>query len=206
MKLTTIYTKTGDRGLTSLVGGIRVSKDSVRIEAYGTIDELSSHIGLLNSLIQKERSILPSEHSDVITQIQARNEQIQNTLFNVSTYLATDITQTAVPSSAKISHDVIDVLEHDIDTINASLPTLNSFILPGGNILASQCHVCRTVCRRAERRIVSLASSLPEDNTEKFNMDIIRYINRLSDYLFVLSRKLNFLYNTEEKIWKNSCK
>ena len=88
MKLTTIYTKTGDRGLTSLVGGIRVSKDSVRIEAYGTIDELSSHIGLLNSLIQKERSILPSEHSDVITQIQARNEQIQNTLFNVSTYLS----------------------------------------------------------------------------------------------------------------------
>ena len=206
MKLTTIYTKTGDRGLTSLVGGIRVSKDSVRIEAYGTIDELSSHIGLLNSLIQKERSILPSEHSDVITQIQARNEQIQNTLFNVSTYLATDITQTAVPSSAKKSHDVIDVLELDIDTISASLPTLNSFILPGGNTLASQCHVCRTVCRRAERRIVSLAASLPEDNTEKFNMDIIRYVNRLSDYLFVLSRKLNFLYNTEEKIWKNSCK
>lgn len=206
MKLTTIYTKTGDNGLTSLVGGIRISKDSVRIEAYGTIDELSSHIGLLNSFIQDEHTKLSPNEAEYIMQLYAYNEHIQEVLFNISTYLATDTTQTSVPLSAKIETESITSLEHHIDLINSTLPSLNSFILPGGNILASQCHVCRTVCRRAERRIVSLASSLPEDNTEKFDMDIIRYVNRLSDYLFVLSRKLNFLYNTEEKIWKNSCK
>ena len=206
MKLTTIYTKTGDNGLTSLVGGIRISKGSVRIEAYGTVDELSSHIGLLNAYIQEEHAKLKHDDAEHIMRLHACNEHIQEVLFNISTYLATDATQTTLSPSAKIDTESVSSLEHHIDMINSTLPSLNSFILPGGNILAAQCHVCRTVCRRAERRIVALASSLQGENAKIFNPDAIRYVNRLSDYLFVLSRKLNFLYNTEEKIWKNSCK
>jgi len=202
MKLTKIYTRTGDSGTTSLVGGERTPKDSPRIEAYGTIDELSSHLGLLNAFIKKEPIL--NNDSDAIA-ICERIERIQNNLFNISTYLATDTATTPVYPSAEFNSSEIIALENDIDTYNQQLPTLDSFILPGGSIPAAQCHVCRTVCRRAERRIVTLISTLPTKTTV-FNPDIVRYVNRISDYLFVLARKLNFLCNSEEKIWKNSCK
>lgn len=202
MKLTKIYTRTGDSGTTSLVGGERTPKDSPRIEAYGTIDELSSHLGLLNAFIKKEPTL--NNDSDAIA-ICERIERIQNNLFNISTYLATDTATTPVYPSAEFNSSEIIALENDIDTYNQQLPTLDSFILPGGSIPAAQCHVCRTVCRRAERRIVALISTLPTKTTV-FNPDIVRYVNRISDYLFVLARKLNFLCNSEEKIWKNSCK
>ena len=203
MKLTTIYTKKGDAGTTSLVGGIRTTKDSARLEAYGTADELSSSLGMLYSLIAKEAG---HDADNELTRIGNAIEHIQNVLFNVCTYLATDTSQTPVYSSAKLDAEEITSLEKQIDTINSSLPQLNSFILPGGSILASQCHICRTICRRTERRIVTLVSTLSEENKSGFNPDILRYMNRLSDYLFVLARKLNFLCNTEEKIWENTCK
>jgi len=204
MKLSKIYTRTGDLGLTSLVGGIRISKDSERIEAYGTIDELSSNLGLLASLINEG----PAELQDSGKQITAVIERIQNNLFNVSTYLATDTSQTPIYPSAKFNPEEITFIENEIDRINSSLPELNSFIIPGGCLCSSQCHVCRTVCRRAERRIVKLISTLTAstNETEAFNSDILKYINRISDYLFVLARNLNFLYNTEEKTWKNTCR
>ena len=175
MKLTKIYTRTGDSGTTSLVGGERIKKEPT-----------------LNN------------DSDAIA-ICERIERIQNNLFNISTYLATDTATTPVYPSAEFNSSEIIALENDIDTYNQQLPTLDSFILPGGSIPAAQCHVCRTVCRRAERRIVTLISTLPTKTTV-FNPDIVRYVNRISDYLFVLARKLNFLCNSEEKIWKNSCK
>ena len=207
MKLTTIYTKKGDSGTTSLVGGIQTSKDSARLEAYGTADELSSHLGMLHSMIAKE--LCSSSDYDVnneLTQVCHTIEHIQNTLFSVCTYLATDTSQTPVYSSAELNPKEITLLEEQIDAINCSLPQLNSFIIPGGSILASQCHICRTVCRRTERRIVTLVSSLQAENKSDFNPDILRYMNRLSDYLFVLCRKLNFLCNIEEKIWQKTCR
>lgn len=207
MKLTKIYTRTGDSGTTSLVGGERTRKDSSRIEAYGTIDELSTHLGLLLAFIRND-SLLNS-FSDNTTNICSIIERIQNNLFNVSTYLATDTSTTPIYPSAKIDATEIILIENEIDALNKELPTLNSFILPGGNIPAAQCHVCRTVCRRAERRIVRLINELTDTFTDlsvNFNPDILRYINRISDYLFVLSRKLNFLSNIKEKTWQNTCK
>lgn len=207
MKLTKIYTRTGDSGTTSLVGGERTRKDSSRIEAYGTIDELSTHLGLLLAFIRND-SLLNS-FSDNTTNICSIIERIQNNLFNVSIYLATDTSTTPIYPSAKIDATEIILIENEIDALNKELPTLNSFILPGGNIPAAQCHVCRTVCRRAERRIVRLINELTDTFTDlsvNFNPDILRYINRISDYLFVLSRKLNFLSNIKEKTWQNTCK
>ena len=216
MKLTKIYTRTGDAGETSLIGGKRVPKYSERIEAYGTIDELSAHIGLLTSFISNHNSdsaTLPHQ----LDSINAILEQIQNTLFCVGTYLATDSDHSMTSQGSKPDENDIMLLEQQIDEMNDTLPQLNSFVLPGGNIMASQCHVCRTVCRRAERNILKLYSKiLTDDNIDNepllkhkeqlLNQNIVKYVNRLSDYLFVLSRKLNFLCNTEEKIWKNSCK
>lgn len=187
MKITKVYTKTGDKGTTSLVGGIRVSKASVRIEAYGTVDELSSQLGLLAAQIGD------GELRDTV-------ERIQNTLFNVCSYLATDTAQTPVYASAKIDTAETAFLEQSIDTILAELPERQGFVLPGGTVAAAQAHVCRAVCRRAERRIVALAE------TTEISDDALRYVNRLSDYLFVLAKKLNFMAGRKEKTWHNSCK
>lgn len=188
MKLTKIYTKTGDNGTTSLVGGIRANKDSARLEAYGTIDELSSHIGLLSALLAEKNIAMPIL------------DRIQSCLFNVGTYLATDTSQTPVYDSAKLPDGEISLIEQEIDTILPTLPELNSFVLPGGSVAAAQCHVARTVCRRAERCIVTLS------HETDLNPEMLRYVNRLSDYFFVLARKINFLTHTEEKIWQKTCK
>ena len=144
MKITKVYTRKGDQGLTSLVGGQRVSKASVRLEAYGTVDELSSHLGLLAAM-------LPEGHEKDLV------ERIQNNLFNVCTNLATDQDQTPLYPSAHLPEGAIKELEDEVDSIMHELPERQGFILPGGTQEAAQAHVCRTVCRRAERRIVALA-------------------------------------------------
>lgn len=187
MRITKVYTKTGDKGTTSLVGGIRKSKSSVRIEAYGTVDELSSQLGLLAAYLDDGKE-------------KATVERIQNTLFNVCSYLATDVTKTPVYASAKLDPAEIAFLETEIDAILAELPEKLGFVLPGGTVAAAQAHVCRAVCRRAERRIVALSEMVD------ISADVMQYVNRLSDYLFVMAKKINFMAGHKEKIWCNSCK
>lgn len=187
MKITKVYTRGGDSGKTSLVGGQRVSKASTRLEAYGTVDELSSHLGLLAAL-------LPDGHE------QQMIFRIQNNLFNVCTNLATDQEQTPLYPSAHLPEGETELLEKEVDSIMNELPERQGFVLPGGTREAAQAHVCRTVCRRAERRIVALAEEAV------VSTEVQQYVNRLSDYLFVLAKKLNFLAKKEEKIWQNACK
>ena len=187
MKITKVYTRKGDQGKTSLVGGQRVSKASVRLESYGTVDELSSHLGLLAAM-------LPEGHDKELI------ERIQNNLFNVCTNLATDQDQSELYPSAYLPEGAIQQLEEEVDSIMLLLPERQGFILPGGTQAAAQAHVCRTVCRRAERRIVALAE------TATVSSEVQQYVNRLSDYLFVLAKKLNFLAGKSEKIWQNACK
>ncbi len=165
-----IYTKTGDKGETSLLSGKRVPKYHQRIETYGTIDELNSHIGLLRSY----------EISDDIKNFLI---EIQHKLFSMGATLALDenINNIIIP---EIKQRDIEKIEGTIDKYNEELPPLNSFLLPGGHIIIGQCHVCRSVCRRAERLCVKLSF----DN--EIATEIIQYLNRLSDFLFVLSRKL----------------
>lgn len=179
-----IYTRTGDKGKTSLIGGKRVSKTHQRLEAYGTIDELNAHIGLLLAL-------LPADESERTTLL-----QVQNILFVVGAQLATP---PEVTGTLTVTPEMLSTLEEAIDRIEATLPSLKAFVLPGGTQAASQCHVCRTVCRRAERRVLALASraTIPSELTS--------YLNRLSDYLFVLSRKINNEQGMQEIFWQNPC-
>lgn len=186
MKITKVYTKTGDKGATSLVGGIRINKSDVRIEAYGTVDELNAQLGLLAAHMP--------EGAD-----KAMVERIQANLFNVGTHLATDQSHTPLYASAKLREGETEALEREIDTILASLPESQEFVLPGGSVSASLAHVCRTVCRRAERCVVALAAEAT------VGPEIQQYLNRLSDYLFVLAKKLNFMEGVNEKIWRNPC-
>lgn len=164
-----IYTKTGDEGKTSLVGGTRVPKCDDRVEAYGTVDELNSHIGLLAAQVDDPA-------------LRAELTGIQRTLFDLQTLLATE--QEVSFPLPRVTDEQVAALETRIDAMQAQLPQLHSFVLPGGSISAAQCHVARTVCRRAERRMVALAQHAEVDGT------LLRYTNRLSDYLFVLSRWL----------------
>ena len=182
-----IYTRTGDKGKTSLIGGKRVSKTHQRLEAYGTIDELNAHIGLL--LAQ-----LPADESERTTLL-----QVQNILFVVGAQLATPPEVTGTLVNVLLEKPMCVTLEEAIDRIEAALPSLKAFVLPGGTQAASQCHVCRTVCRRAERRVLALASraTIPSELTS--------YLNRLSDYLFVLSRKINNEQGMQEIFWQNPC-
>ena len=199
MKITKVYTRTGDKGMTSVVGGIRIDKSATRLDAYGTIDELSSHIGLLIAYIEQD---INDGH---ILEVLGR---VHNTLFNVGSYLATDASLFEEKPEWLDGHingilsqlpAETELLEQEIDDIQPTLPVLHSFILPGGTIAASQCHVCRTVCRRTERRIIALSRE------SEVADEPIKFVNRLSDYLFVLARKLNFLASKDEKIWKKTC-
>ena len=186
MKITKVYTKTGDEGMTSLVGGVKVKKTNARIEAYGTVDELSSQLGLLASFMKDgpDKNLI---------------YRIQRNLFTLSSYLATDKTKTQLAPSYTLDAGEVTVLEHEMDTIVAGIPQQTAFILPGGSHEAALAHVCRTVCRRAERRIFFLAESTDIDP------EVLQYVNRLSDYLFVLARKLNFVDGVREKTWQKSC-
>jgi cob(I)alamin adenosyltransferase len=178
-----IYTKTGDNGKTGLIGGTRVSKYDIRLEAYGTIDELNSNIGFLASFELKP------ETSEFL-------ETIQHNLFVIGSYLATDNTKIAINKESVLSENAIFLIENQIDRIQAELPELREFILPGGNSEAGACHIARTIARRAERRIVEMSEVYMIDN------QILTYVNRLSDYLFVLSRQLNIEKGVKEILWK----
>jgi cob(I)alamin adenosyltransferase len=177
-----IYTKTGDTGETSLIGGVRVPKFHLRIESYGTVDELNSYLGLIID------GLNDNEKAKVLYEIQDR-------LFTIGSVLASD----PVKSKMKIPdvHEAdVELLEKEMDRMDADLPELKNFILPGGNIVASHCHVARCICRRAERIVVHLSTEteVPEI--------IVRYLNRLSDYLFILSRKVVHDAGAKETVWK----
>jgi cob(I)alamin adenosyltransferase len=178
-----IYTKTGDKGETSLIGGSRVPKYHERIEAYGTLDELNSFIGLLC-----DQEI--GEHNKDILLI------IQDRVFTIESLLATEPGHEPINPLPRISEEDVFLLENEIDKMNETLPPLSSFILPGGHTTVSYAHVARCVCRRAERLTIKLSTSAPVD------LLVIRYLNRLSDYLFVLARKLGSEMNIPEKLWK----
>lgn len=187
MKKSLVYTKTGDKGTTSLVGGTRVPKTHVRLEAYGTVDELNSNLGLLNTYLQNE------DERDFIL-------GIQHKLFVIGSHLATDQEKTRLKSASIISAGDIESIEREIDKLDEQLPELRAFILPGGSRGAAVCHICRTVCRRAERRILALSE------TTTVSPEVLAFVNRLSDYLFVLSRKINFDEQNNEIFWDNSWK
>ncbi len=176
-----IYTKTGDKGQTSLFGGKRVSKHNLRINAYGTIDELNSYIGLVRDQDIDKKSI-----STLL--------EIQDRLFTLGSILATEPgnTKVKVPS---INMEDISFLEIEIDKMNEHLPEMRSFILPGGHTIVSYCHITRCVCRRAERLISKLSE------LEEIDELILKYMNRLSDYLFVLARKIVVDKGVDEVPW-----
>jgi cob(I)alamin adenosyltransferase len=175
-----IYTKTGDKGQTGLFGGMRLSKDHIRIEAYGTVDELNSYIGLISDLSENEP-------------ITAELQEIQDRLFTLASHLAAQPgKKLALP---ELLESDIFFLEKAIDTMDAVIQPLKSFILPGGDAVASHCHIARCVCRRAERRVVTLALS------DEVPDMVIMYLNRLSDYLFTLARYICHLKGKTEIPW-----
>lgn len=177
-----IYTKTGDKGQTSLIGGTRVSKANLRIDAYGTIDELNSYIGLIaDQEINNTRKTLLKE--------------IQDRLFTIGSSLASDPEKSKMKIPDLLVSD-IELLEKEIDQMNEVLPQLRAFILPGGHQSVSFCHLGRVVCRRAERKVIALSEN------EFVAELVIQYLNRLSDYLFVLSRMMAFELKVSEIEWK----
>lgn len=183
-----VYTKTGDKGTTALFGGTRVSKSHIRIESYGTVDELNSHIGLIRD---QEINIL---YKNVLV-------TIQNKLFTVGAILATPPEKELLKNGKqrlnipKITEEDILFMEIAIDTMEQHLPQMTHFVLPGGHTTVSYCHIARCVCRRAERLSVHL------NEIEPIDFYVLKYLNRLSDYLFVLARKLSQDLNAEEVQW-----
>jgi cob(I)alamin adenosyltransferase len=181
---TKIYTKTGDAGKTSLIGGTRVPKSHIRINAYGTVDELNAFIGLLNDHL-----------SDMHSRGMLR--EIQDRLFTIGSSLACDPEKEIAMKIPDLKESDLFLLENEIDSMNEKLPEMKSFILPGGHVAVSTAHICRTICRRAERIIVELDSAEPLGQPL-----IIKYLNRLSDYLFVLARYIGQLMGADEIKWK----
>lgn len=175
-----IYTKTGDKGTTALFGGKRVTKDNAQIEAYGTVDELNSFLGML---------IAQTDKLEVNTYLKG----IQAVLFDIGSHLASD--GTADKYLPELNSVLVTEMEQEMDNLTASLPKLTSFILPGGNERIASAHICRTICRRAERRVISLSA------TSKVDAIIIIYLNRLSDYLFTLARHLALEDGIDEVKW-----
>lgn len=183
-----IYTKTGDKGTTALFGGTRVPKHHIRIDSYGTVDELNANLGMLRD-----------------SEIDVRSSKmlllIQHKLFTIGSMLATDPKKAMLKSGKerldipKINSEDIELLETEMDRMNENLPEMTHFILPGGHKTVSVCHICRCVCRRAERLSTALY------DLEPFDEQVLKYLNRLSDYLFVLARKLTFDLKVEEIKW-----
>lgn len=179
-----IYTKTGDKGTTSLIGGTKVSKSHLRIEAYGTVDELNSYIGLCRDVLENEKD-------------RATLLEVQDRLFTIGSSLACDPIKEPKIRIPDLKESDINFLESEIDRMNAAIPVMKSFILPGGHIHASQLHVARCVCRRAERCCVRL-----EVESLEVEPVILKYLNRLSDYLFVLARYTVHQLKVDEIPWK----
>jgi cob(I)alamin adenosyltransferase len=181
---TKIYTKTGDKGTTSLIGGTKVFKNDIRIETYGTVDELNSYLGLV-------ADYTPDEHQRDIL------KQVQNRLFVIGSSLACDPDKQTGMHIPDLKEEDITLLENEIDNMNNVLPTMKNFILPGGNAAVSCTHIARCVCRRTERLCVSM-----QQNNLFIESIIIKYLNRLSDYLFVLARFTAQELHVAEVIWK----
>ena len=183
-----IYTKTGDKGKTSLFGGTRVPKYHLRIDSYGTVDELNAYVGLIRD-------------QQIDTHSKKCLLKIQHELFTVGAMLATPENKNKLKSGKdrlnihKIGEETIQFLEDEMDAMNTELPPMTHFVLPGGHTTVSYCHIARCVCRRAERLVVELADSEP------INRSVLVFLNRLSDYLFVLARKLTFQLQAEEIKW-----
>lgn len=183
-----VYTKTGDKGTTALFGGSRVPKYHIRIESYGTVDELNSYIGLI-----RDQEIAPVYKAQLI--------HIQDKLFTLGAILATDPEKAILKNGkerlniARISEEDVAYLEDAIDEMEKELPPMTHFVLPGGHTTVSYCHIARCVCRRAERLSTHLNDIEPTDEM------VLKYLNRLSDYLFVLARKLTFDLNADEVKW-----
>lgn len=179
-----IYTKTGDAGETSLVGGQRVRKTCQRLESYGTVDELNSHLGVLITYCTDERDA-------------AFLTKAQGTLFVLGGYLATDTSEREVRQGNIVTPEMVAEVEAEVDRLQETVPPLRLFILPGGTRGAAYAHVCRTVCRRTEREILRLA-----DEGVEVDANVLAYVNRMSDYLFVLARKMNCDAGVEDVVWK----
>lgn len=179
-----IYTRTGDKGTTSLIGGTKVPKSHLRIEAYGTVDELNSHIGLCLDMLTDEAS-------------RQLLRVVQDRLFTIGSSLACDPVKEPRMRIPDLKEEDITLLEKEMDKMNEALPEMKHFILPGGHVTVSQLHIARCVCRRAERCVVRL-----EMEDQEVDNIIIRYLNRLSDYLFVLGRYAGMLLNAEEIPWR----
>jgi cob(I)alamin adenosyltransferase len=188
--LNRIYTKRGDTGETSLAGGQRVSKDSARIEAYGTVDELNAFTGL--AVVSCEEMITYDPRLGLLLVILRR---VQHELFNLGSILAT-LPEDVHPKQARITEAEIEQLEHEIDQMNESLPNLRSFVLPGGTRINAELHVTRTICRRAERLLIALS------RLEPVPPETIKYLNRLSDAMFVWSRWVNNTVGAPEILWQ----
>lgn len=178
-----IYTKKGDKGYTSLIGGVKVSKNNIRIDAYGTVDELNSYIGLVRDVCDDKK-------------MESQLNAIQNKLFTIGAILASHPEKSKM-DVGKVNEPDITYLENAIDVMNKKLPELKAFILPGGHTHVSYCHLARCVCRRAERITVALSEN------EVVPVEVITYLNRLSDYLFVLARAIGKKRGVDEIIWKS---
>lgn len=179
-----IYTKIGDHGKTSLIGGTKVTKSNIRIESYGTVDELNSFIGLSGDYIKEEAT------KGVLKEIQDR-------LFTIGSSLACDPDKDPRMRIPDLKEEDVMLLEKEMDKMNEVLPEMKSFILPGGHVAVSTVHIARCVCRRAERLCVGM-----QENDDFVEALVIKYLNRLSDYLFVLARYVGHIYNVEEIVWK----
>lgn len=179
-----IYTKTGDKGLTSLIGGVRVPKSNIRIESYGTVDELNSYLGMVSDMAGN-------------INISAWLREIQDRLFTIGSVLATSPDKEVKMKLPDVHDEDVQWLEQRIDEMNESLPEMRSFILPGGHVAASTAHVARCVCRRAERICVDM-----QQHEEEVPELIVQYLNRLSDFLFVLARYIQHVNGAEEIPWR----
>lgn len=189
----TIYTRHGDKAKTTTFDGDRVEKTAPTIAAYGDIDELTSHLGLLKALMTQTATKASLNHATIAPEINYI-EHLQRHLFAVGWCLMSN--HPAEISFAQLTTE----MEQRIDSLSATLPALHTFVIPGNNVPEAQCHVCRTVCRRAERAVAAVAKE------RSINPQVLAFMNRLSDYLFVLARKLNFITCQAEKRWNKSCR
>ena len=188
IRINKVYTRTGDAGKTRLIGGEKRWKDDARVEAYGTVDELNSEIGLCRELLKEQKE---DQFSSLICFLKS----VQNELFNLGSQLAA-AEDRDTENLPQLSDDAISKLESEIDTANELLSELTSFVLPGGSVINAQFHMARNVCRRAERRTVTLARN------ETVDQENIRYLNRLSDALFVWSRWVSHILKDDENLWE----
>lgn len=185
-----VYTRKGDGGETGLAGGQRVPKDGPRIEAYGTVDELNAFIGAARATVDRQQETQPA-----LAPLAAILLRVQHELFNLGSILAT-LPEDVHPRQARVTDAEVAQLEAGMDRMNADLPALRSFVLPGGSRLNAELHICRTVCRRAERRVVALGRA------ENVPPEAVRYLNRLGDALFVWSRWASHVTGTAETLWQ----